>query len=523
MQLADTLPRRQEKADSRGNPGPLGERSVRGAFWNIVSGAGTKLLGLASQIALAWFLVPDDLGLVAMAYAIAGVGSILMSSGIRDLLIQRTERFNQDASDAFWLSLALSTAAALVLSCLAPLAGMMFREPRVVPLLLILGLSWPLSAPSMIYFASLYRALRFKTIASIRFGDGLIQAGGAVLLAANGFGAYSLVLPGLARVVYLSLATRIAAGRIPIRRPHPRLWPAILLPALWLMLNAFLTATQYYGPGLVIGIVRDSAVTGLFFWGLQLSSQALVILSTNLKNVSFPTFTQLNVDRRRQYRAFTRICRVVTMVVAPICLLQMLTAGPLIESLFPNRWASAIPVVEWLSLGLITQPLYIVTAGLLMARGRFRTLCLTGGMLSSAMLAAALIGSFVGGPREIAVCTAGSCLVAHVLAGWIGFREFGRGWHGLFRTILMPFAIVSVSGAVGFCVSAVIGASSPFHQVLVTCMAVVTAHLVLCRYLMPEESIYLARQLKLQALARSSNAVDGSARITSAGLATESR
>lgn len=469
---------------------------MRGALWTIVCSIGTKLVTLAGQLVAAWFLVPADFGVVAVALSITCVGATFVGTGVRDVLIQRKGRFNRDASEAFWLSLVLNTAGAVLLGGLSPLAAVVFHEPRLVWLIAILVLCWPLHAFHTIYVAALYRGLRFRTVAAIRLLQGVVHAGGVVVMATTGFGAYSLVLPNLLRLVSATAAARMAAGPVPIRRPHPGVWPGLLGPTLWLMLNAFLRGVQYYGPSFAVGLVRGSAVTGICFWGLQLASQTLLILATNLKDVLFPTLTRLNGHSRRQYEGVRRACRALMIVIAPICVLQMLLAAPLIKTLFPGRWLPAVDVVVWLSAGMITQPLLTIAASLLMARGEYRLLNLPAGLATGGVMAAAFAGAVWGGPARIALCMGAAVLVSNMVAGWVAFRRFGRGWEELLRTIACPVLVAVAAGAGGWLAGATLRHHAPVYRILIPGGSMLLVYAVLLCRLMPGDAAGVLSHLK---------------------------
>jgi len=290
-------------------------------------------------------------------------------------------------------------------------------------------------------------------------------------------------------------ASRIAAGRIPVGMPEPARWPSLLKPAMWVMLNTFLAAVQQHGPAIVIGIVHGSVVTGLYYWGFQLSAQSLLILSTNLKDVIFPILTKLNADRERQYQAFRRACRAMIIIVGPICVLQACLAEPLVQLLFHSRWHASASVIKWLSLGFISQPLYMMAFGLLMARGSFRRLCVTSGMVATGLLAATVVGAYAGGADVIAMCNGGACLVAYLAAAFVAFRQFGRGWRHLAQTIAAPVAVTVAVALAGWATRTSCQSFEPLGQVSVTCSVMVAVHLMLAWRLMPEDSIHLVRRL----------------------------
>jgi PST family polysaccharide transporter len=421
----------------------VGTQAVRGAVWTILFSMLNKAVALGGQIALAWFLLPADLGLVGLALSITSIAAFVTGGNLKNLLVQRETVSKEDASDVFWLSLALNSTAGFLLAVVAPLAGHLFKQPRVVPIILILAATLPFMALPTLYAAHLYRDLRFRAVAQIQFGEGLIRNVGAGILAAFGFGAYALVLPQSVSAVFSAAGSRLSTGRISIGAPRPRRWPALLAPATWLMILALVTALQTNGAIFVIGLIHDSTVIGIYSWGFILSSQAIFLLGMNLQGVLFPALSKLGHDPARQNQAFQKALLMLTLAMAPVCALQIVLARPVIELFFHARWLPAVPVVQWLSVGMITQPFSILGTSLLMARGQYRRLALLMAAATIITAAAALAGARFGREAEIARCTGITLFFTNLLPGWAAAREFKCSAGRFFRNSL-PAALIAL-------------------------------------------------------------------------------
>jgi O-antigen/teichoic acid export membrane protein len=145
----------------------------------------------------------------------------------------------------------------------------------------------------------------------------------------------------------------------------------------------------------------------------------------------------------RQNQAFQKALLTLTLAMAPVCALQMVLARPVIELFFQARWLPAAPVVQWLSVGLITQPISILGTSLLMARGQYRRLA---GLMAVATIitaAAALTGALLGREAEIARWTGIALFFTNLLPGWAAAREFNCGAAKFFRQSL-PAALMVV-------------------------------------------------------------------------------
>jgi len=450
-----------------------GAQAAGGALWTVLFSLLNKVTAFGGQIALAWFLLPADMGLATIALSIAGIVSLVTGTNLKTLLIQRQDVLEENTSEVFWLSLTMNCAAALLLAALAPLAGHWFNEPRLVPIILILAAAIPFMALPTIYASRLCRGLKFRALAQIQFGEGLVRNAGAVMLAALGVGASSLVWPQLAGAICVAAACRVAAGGIPIGRPHPRCWPALLAPALWLMMLAFVTALQTSGIIFVIGLMRDPVAAGFYAWGFALSSQAIFLLGTNLQGVFFPVFSKLNHDSHRQNQAFDKTFQALMLALAPVCALQIVLARPVIALLFHQRWLPAAPVVQWLSFGMITQPLSILGASLLLARGQYRLLALQTAAATIVIMAAAAAGGRFGRETEIARAAGIALFLTNIAAGWVACRELKYSARHFFRKIAPPvFTVLPLVLAGGL----VTGLTS--HEPPLVCITVTTGLLL---------------------------------------------
>lgn len=468
-------------------PCRVGAEATHGAFWTLLFSVLSKAVALGSQLALAWLLLPEEFGLAAMTLSVMAFTAIVGAGNLKNILVQRPERFETEAGQVFWFAMALNGCAALVLAALAPMAGVLFNDSRVVPLILIAAVAQPCQALCTIHLAALHRAFHFKRIAMIQCAASILQCGGAVLLAWLGYGAFALVLPLIAVALWNVVALRLAAGKIPVGRPQPRQWRALGTPASWLMLNALFTSLLASGASFVIGLVqKDAALAGYYYWGFSLASQAVFLLVTNLQSVLFPVLNRLNGDTDRQFAAVEKCVRTLLTLIVPVCVLQCLLAGPFITRFFHHHWEPSITVVEWISVGLVGQPLYLVAVAVLMARGRFRRLAAVSGLAATATLLATAAGALLGDQARIAQFNALAILVANALAGWLAYREFGYGWKRLLGSIAPVLGIAALLAAAGWGMERVLTGTEATIRLCATVLVILTFYGVLVRYLFPQ-------------------------------------
>ncbi|HUH11156.1 MAG TPA: oligosaccharide flippase family protein, partial [Brevundimonas sp.] len=85
--------------------GALGRATVGGVVWLLTQTLANRGVGILSQIALAWLLIPADFGQFGLALSIVLVVGPLTSFGVDDVLMQRSGKSRVWAAPAFWTGL----------------------------------------------------------------------------------------------------------------------------------------------------------------------------------------------------------------------------------------------------------------------------------------------------------------------------------------------------------------------------------------------------------------------------------
>jgi PST family polysaccharide transporter len=455
-------------------PQPVGATTVRGAAWTFLFSILSKGLSFGGQIVIAWFLLPSEMGLAAMALAISALTSVVGSGHLRTLLVQRQESFRENAGQVYWLSITIGVFMSLVYVAGAPLLSDIYGEPRVSGLIYVLAAVPPLESMKVVYGASLKLNLRFRTVASIHFLEAFIVNGGMIAFAMLGFGAYALVVPHVISAAVSLWVQRKAVGSVPYSSPNPLMWWSFLLPALWLGMEALSGTLLRHGSNFIIGVIHDSEVTGLYFWGYALSAQAVFLLARNLQGVLFPSFTKLKDSPERQKQAYVQVSQGLLATVAPVCVLQILLVGPLVHVLFPERWLPAVPVVQWLSVGMATQPLSVLMLAVLKAKGKFEKLAFLSFLNAAIVLSGTLFGAYFGEEATIARWTGLALFVSGLVQGGATMVEYTLDRMRFIRSVLAPIFSAALAGYAGW----VMGATG-FSVVTVTLTVLITYSLLM--------------------------------------------
>lgn len=425
----------------------LAQRTFGGFAWLAAHTVASKVISFAAQIVLAWLLRPDDFGYVGLAMTVAAFIGLLQQAGVRDVLVQRHDRaFRRWATPAFWMSLALGLLAAAIMVAAAPLAAALYRKPPLQPLIMVLAAAAPLQALAVVPTARLQIDLRFKAIAVVSTVAQVLTSALTVSFAGLDLGAYSFVLPfPIVAALQAAALWKVARVRVGLR-PRFRRWRFLAGDSLLLVVSGFLITAIAQGDYVVLGLLYDERVVGLYYYAFVLSMQAVLLLVSTSSDVLFPALSRLRDERDRQARAFLRASRLFMLAGVPLCLWQAAVADTVVRWLFKPEWAAAIPLVQLLSLASSVRLPLGPAAGMIKAQGRFGDVA--GFWLWNAALFLALVtaGAFVAAGKGVAA----AMLVYSIIAGPLSLRIAARdagGWREVWGVYAVP--LLGGAAAVG--------------------------------------------------------------------------
>jgi PST family polysaccharide transporter len=340
----------------------LRRAAVAGAGWSLVQAWGGRLISTVAFFVLARLLVPDEFGVVALAVIVIELGQMIMNRGFGAVIVQREDLSDDDVDAAFWFSLSMGVAMAVVVSLLAgPLAAAL-DEPDFAPVLRVLTLSWVLAAFWSIPQNLLQRELRFKSLAARRLIAVTIGGIVAVTLAVAGAGVWSLVALSLVQSV-ISIAV---LWSISPWRPRWRLSRASLRSmrgfAVRMVAIDVIRFFAIRGEGLVIGFAIGPLALGYYAVAQRFLTLMREVFTASIGRVAFPVFARLQGDDERRIRALRAVVRMSSLAAFPaFCGLAVL-APQIVDALLGPKWQPSVVLIQILALhGLRVAITYFVT------------------------------------------------------------------------------------------------------------------------------------------------------------------
>ena len=331
-----------------------------------------------------------------MAFPVVAFIQVFNDIGLGQAIVQRPTLAFEQVSALFWVNIAISSALVLVVALLAPLAAWAYAEPRVIPLMIVLGLTLPISALSILPAALLARHMRFGVIARNEVMSMLAGTVVTIIAATQGLSYWSLVLGQLVNALVGNILTWSASRWKPS-------WP-VFNASVWadvkfggnITLSNLATFITTSGDNIIVGLTVGKVSLGLYDRSYNLVVRPVAQMMAPLSRVAVPLLSRLASQETEYRAAYLQMFRTATLLVVPGMLVCQTYAAPLIHVFLGPRWSPAAPIFSWICVGGLTSGIYQSAYWLFISQGRSQELKYFSAVAAVINVASYLIGALWG-------------------------------------------------------------------------------------------------------------------------------
>ena len=358
-----------------------------------VSAQGAKfLLNMASTMILARLLMPRDFGLVAMVMTVANFLRVFKDAGLSIATVQRERITHAQVSNLFWINVAVSAVSTLVLAASAPIIARFYGNPRLIPITLFLSVTFLISGSTIQHQALLKRQMRFKALAVIEVGSMVVGVFVAVLMAALGYGYWSLLGSSLSiQTAGLILTWSVSRWRPQLPTRHSGIGPLVSFGA-HRTAGDFILSLARGSDNLLIGRSYGSAALGLYSRASALLIAPLEQFLYPINVVFIPALSRLQSQPERYRSTFLRLYEAIALAGFFFTGLSLALARPLTLVLLGPKWGQAAAIFGGFTVAALCIPLGNASAWLFTSQGRGRDMLVTQLINSAAIVLSFLVG-----------------------------------------------------------------------------------------------------------------------------------
>jgi O-antigen/teichoic acid export membrane protein len=334
-----------EVVDNGGGASLLSGREL--AFGAIASAAvnfvklGLQLLMLPLMARL---LGPEEFGIYALALPTISIATLLADGGLGSTLAREPESSTLVWSSAFWLLLTAGTVFALGASAFGFLLAHLVDQPRIAPMIAWLSLSLIFLVLSVPPAARLFRRKHLGLGAAADLAAALVGVVVAVVLAAQGAGAWSLVGQYLATFAARAIVLNLSAFEMPQFMFSVSSIRSYMASGGLLIGLRFSEYLGRMGENVLVDWIFGSALLGSFTFANQVSRFS----TESVSNVTWSTIyvQALTSERTDVADLHRRLCRMLAGMLLPTTFLAAAAAPELIRELLGPKWGDLAPMLR---------------------------------------------------------------------------------------------------------------------------------------------------------------------------------
>lgn len=347
----------------------LTHKSLTAVFWSGADVFMRQGLQFFVSILLARLLSPEDFGLLAMLYLFTSIAGLFIDSGFSSALVQRQNITPEDESTVFFFNLGAGLIVALGLCWAAPWIAAFFEQPILQSLTYVMSLNLFLGAFGSIQSVLLTKALDFKTPMKIGAVASALSGILAVILAWQGFGVWSLALQSLAStIITVILLWLWCPWRPRVVFDLTSLYSLFRFGG-FLLLSGLLDTffTRLYS--VIISKLFSARELGFYTRAAGTQQFPVNVLTNVLNRVAFPVFSAAAADKRLLARGMRKALQTIMLFNIPLMLGLIVTAAPLVITLFGEKWRPSVPILQILCIAGALWPLHVINLNVLIAQG----------------------------------------------------------------------------------------------------------------------------------------------------------
>jgi lipopolysaccharide exporter len=386
----------------------LGRQTSRAAVWSGLSSIVLRVGSLLVGIVAARLIAPEQFGVFAVALTVHAIIINASDLGVSAYIVRFPGDLGRVAPTVTALAIMSSTVLAAAMIFAAPLVATALGAPTATGAVRVMSLTVVVSGVVAVPGALLVREFKQDKRFYSEVAGFVVSTGLLVVLALDGGGSMALAWSRLGGHLVAAVLTVVFAGRYFRLSLDLDVVPNVLrfgVPLIGASFVGFAVGNVDY---IVIGRALGPEPLGLYFLAYNVGSWPYALLTAVVAGTAMPAFLRLRRKPNQLPAFISSTVVLLSLLAAPSSALIVALSGPLVESLYGQRWAPAATTLAATALyGALRVPADLFT-NVIIAAGRTRAL-----LVINLIYLVTLLALLVVGVTRWGILGAG---VAHVVA-----------------------------------------------------------------------------------------------------------
>ncbi len=322
-----------------------------------------------ATILIARMLSPDDYGLVGMSGLLVGILTLVGDFGLTASIVRKESVNHRELSALSWQFVIFGGFLSCLIYLSAPLGCKFWNEPELLNLIRLSALSYFITSLGQVPSALMQKKMRFKEYGFTLSLAAIVGSVVSIVLAYNGFGAYSLIWGTIGVAVTKLILVHMYEPFRPIWLLFTKESKGHLKFAAAMIGERYLW--WYYSNcdnWLASKFIGKSGY-GAYSMAFHLASMPISKIASIINPVVLPTFSQIKTEQEREY-FFLKVLKYLSYLSFPVFVGFFWVADDFVGVLLGEKWSDSVIVFKALSLIFPLRILAMLNSPLVCSIGR---------------------------------------------------------------------------------------------------------------------------------------------------------
>ncbi len=326
----------------------VNRKMATGAAWMMLFKVVDRCMGLISTMILARLLLPADFGLIALATSLIAMLELMGAFGLDTAIVQRADARPEHFNAVWTFHLLFGLGMGIVIACLAWPAAWLYGDPRLVPVMYVLGLRQAVQGFENVGVIAFRKEMsfekEFKYLVIKRLATSIIVTLPLAFLLKN----YWALLAGS------FMGTCIGVAFSYFLHPYR---PRLSLKGLGQLMNfskwLFVTNLVEFIYGrvsdLIVGGWVGPAALGSLTIARDVAGMASQDIAAPIHRAVFPGYVKLSKNHALLRAGYLKVTSVVLLLIVPATVGLVFLADPIVLLMLGSKWLNIVPLIQILS------------------------------------------------------------------------------------------------------------------------------------------------------------------------------
>ena len=345
----------------------------RNLLWMSLSQGSTFVLQFGGSVAMTRLLSPREMGVYAVAAAVIAVLAMIRAFGLGSLLIRERELTDAVVRTTFTVNAGLAALSSALIAGLSGIAGAAMGDDGVTRIMRLLAVAPLISIFEFLPSACLERAAAFRTLAAVGLLKVAANTATTVALAALGFSYMSIAWGNIATSLLGMACFNILGRRFVDVRPSLLEWRRIGRFGIQMLTISTVASAAGRLSDLMLGRIIGLSALGLYSRAAGLNSLLWDNLHLVIARIVFVDFAEQHRRGLSLRQSYLRIVAMITALLWPAFAGLAILAGPVVRTVYGERWVEAAAPLSMLSIAGILLVAITMTGEVYVVSGEVST------------------------------------------------------------------------------------------------------------------------------------------------------